>query len=101
MANWYVSSVAYAAVATWQATHAYATGAIVRQTSPALNAERCFRVTAGGGGNSGGSEPTWILTSNGTTTDGALTWTECTGQEAHQHDNGVTNSWTAPAARLN
>lgn len=102
MSDWYVSSVAYTAVTQWSATTAFATGAIVRQlATPATNSERCFRVTAGGGGNSGGSEPTWVLTSNGTTTDGALTWTECTAQSNHQQDNGVTNTWTAPAARLN
>ena len=102
MANWYISSVAYTAVAQWAASTTYATGAIVRQLSaPATNLERCFRVTAGGGGSSGSSEPTWVTSNNGTTTDNTLTWTECTGQEAHQHDNSVTNTWTAPAARHN
>jgi len=32
-------------------------------------------VTAGGGGSSGATQPVWNKTLNGTTTDGALTWT--------------------------
>lgn len=102
MANWYVSSVAYSAVQTWSALTGGAatpvsTGTIVRQTSPALNAERCFRCSTAG--TTGTSEPTWVLTSNGTTTDGTVTWTECTAQEAYQQV-GSTSTWTAPAARI-
>jgi hypothetical protein len=45
-----------------------------------------------------------VLTSNGTTNEsghgGTAVWTECTGQENHQHDNSITNTWTAPAARI-
>jgi hypothetical protein len=97
MADWYLSSVAYDAVAAWLATHTYAVGAIVRQTSLTLYAgQRCFRASAITTGISGGTEPTWNLGLGATTTDGGVTWTECTGNSAHQHDNSVTNTWTAP-----
>lgn len=56
----------------WQAVHAYATGAFVRPT--VVNGFR-FKVTAGGGGNSGAGEPVWPTTVGGTVVDGALTWT--------------------------
>ena len=100
MADWYVSSVAYDAVAVWQATHSYVVGNIVRQTSVAYPTQRCFRVSAITTGTSGGSEPTWNLGLNATTTDSGVTWTECTGQSAYQHQGGVTNTWTAPARHM-
>lgn len=106
MAKWYVSGdlantlSKHYAVAQWAANHTYATGAIVRQlATPSVGNERCFKVTAGGGGNSGGSEPAWTLTQNGTTSDGALTWTEITGTAANNGDGGGT-AWAAPFARL-
>lgn len=95
MANWYVSSVGYAAVAQWAASTAYSVGQIVRQlAAPTAGNERCFRCSTGG--TSGGSEPAWTLTLNGTTNDGSVVWTECTGQEAYQS----AGNWTAPAATL-
>jgi hypothetical protein len=101
MADWYISSTAYAAVLQWAASTTYAVGAIRRQlATPAASAERCFRVSAITTGVSGGTEPAWVLTNNGVTTDGGVTWTECTGQSTHQHDNGVTTTWTAPAATI-
>ena len=103
MADWYTSSVAYTALTQWAATTTLAVGAIRRQlAAPATNAERCFRVSAITTGITGASEPSpWTLTNNGTTADGGVTWTECTGQSNHQRDNGATTTWTAPAARLN
>lgn len=95
MANWYVSSVGYAAVAQWAATTAYSVGQIVRQlAAPAAGSERCFRCSTGG--TSGGAEPSWNLAQSGTTNDGSVVWTECTGQEAYQS----AGNWTAPAATL-
>ncbi len=82
------------------ATTSPATGAPVVLDSVAINTERCFRCTTAGT-SSTTTEPTWTLTNNGTTTSAGATFTECTGQEAHQHDNSVTNTWTAPAARWN
>lgn len=98
MADWYVSSVAYAAVAPWAAGHTYAVGDIVRQlAAPTLGNARCFRASSITTGVSGGSEPAWNKNAGNTTTDTGVTWTEITGNSAHQHDNGVSNSWTAPA----
>ncbi len=99
MANFYVSSVAYTAVAQWAVATAYSVGDIVRQlAAPTVNSERCFRCTTAG--TSGGSEPAWTLTNGATTTDNSVTWTECTGLEAHQHLGG-SGTWRAPAARIN
>lgn len=102
MANIYVSSASYAAVATWAASTAYTStanggrGSYVRQlATPATGSERVFRCTTSG--TSLASEPTWTLTKNGTTTEsGGPVWTECTGQEADQ----VSGTWKAPHARL-
>ena len=48
MANWYISSVAYAAVPQWAVNHTYAPGSIVRQlATPVAGEERCFRTAAG------------------------------------------------------
>lgn len=95
MANWYVSSVAYAAVAQWSAATAVSLGAIRRQlAAPSAGNERCFRCTTAG--TTGGAEPSWNLGLNATTNDNGVVWTECTGQEAYQ----AAGNWTAPAANL-
>ena len=97
MANWYVSSVAYTAVTQWAALTTLAVGAIRRQlTVGTVGNERCFRVSAISTGITGSSEPTWNLNQSAATTDGGVTWTECTGQEAYQSPG----NWAAPAARL-
>ena len=83
MANFYVGSTKYTAVAQWSATHTFAAGAIVRQlASPAVGSERCFQTAAGG--VSGSSEPTWVLTAGSTSpTDSSITdWVEITGKAA-------------------
>lgn len=76
----------------WAASTAYATNDIVRPTPPNRNGFR-YKVTAGGGGNSNGSEPTWPQGVGLTVTDGALTWT-CEGLEDTWHGiqsiNGTT-----------
>lgn len=100
--NWYVSSVAYTAVTQWAALTACTSGVtVVRQlAAPANGSERVFLASATG--TTGATEPTWVLTSGASTTgDGTCSWTEITGVEADQHLNGVTNTWTAPAARFN
>jgi hypothetical protein len=100
--NWYVSSVAYTAVTQWAALTACTSGVtVVRQlAAPANGSERVFLASATG--TTGAVEPTWVLTSGASTTgDGTCSWTEVTGVEADQHLNGVTNTWTAPAARFN
>lgn len=58
----------------WAASTAYASNDIRKPTTPNRNGFR-YKVTAGGGGNSGSSEPTWPTDIGLTVTDGALTWT--------------------------
>jgi len=54
----------------WQSTHGYSLGASVIPTS--ANGYRYEVTTAG---TSAGSEPTWGVILNGTTTDGSVVWT--------------------------
>lgn len=97
MANWYVSSVAWASVAQWTATHTYAVGNYVRQlATPSYGNERVFKATSITTGISGGSEPAWNLGNNATTTDSGVTWTQVGGQEANQ----LAGNWTAPLGTL-
>lgn len=95
MANFYVSSVGYNAVAQWAASTGYTIGQYVRQlATPSVGNERVFKCTTAG--TSGSTEPSWNLNAAGTTTDGGVTWTECTGMESEQ----VAGNWKAPAARV-
>jgi hypothetical protein len=57
------------AAPAWAGTTQYAAGAVV------VEGGHAYRVTAGGGGSSGASEPTWP-TNGGTVSDGPLTWTD-------------------------
>lgn len=91
MANWYLSSVKYAAVVAWAASTAYSVGDLRRQlATPAFGNERVFRCTTAG--TSGGSEPAWSLTKNSTTADGTAVWTEVTGNAIY--------GWNAPHASV-
>src|SRR5262245_2529468 len=83
----YVDSVAYTAVAMWTASTAYTVGQIVRQrTTPAVNNERCFVCVVAG--TSAASEPTWIITRGGATTEtGGLKWQETTGVPTFNEGN--------------
>jgi len=100
-ADWYVSSVAYTAMAQWAATHTYAVGNCVRSLAgQAVNAEGSFCASAITTGTSAGSEPTWPASNNGTVVDSGVTWKNVTGQSGFQQQGGVTNTWTAPAARI-
>lgn len=58
----------------WEVSTTYASNSIRRPTEANRNGF-CYKVTAGGGGSSGGSEPTWPQEVGLTVTDGALTWT--------------------------
>lgn len=70
MANYYCSSVKFAAFATWAATTAYTVGQIVKRSgSSNLRAFRCEVA-----GTSGGTEPTWSTGPNSTTNDNGITW---------------------------
>lgn len=98
MANWYCSSVKYAAVTAWAASTAKTVGQIVRQlATPAQGSERCFRCSVAG--TTGTIEPTWNLSAGATTTSGTATFIECTGLAAYNGDGGGA-AWGAPAARI-
>jgi hypothetical protein len=58
----------------WAASTTYAANDIRKPTNANRNGFR-YKVTAGGGGSSGGSEPTWPTYIGATVTDNALTWT--------------------------
>ncbi len=83
MANWYVSSVAYAALTAWSAGATLSVGNFRKPTAPAAGSERVYRVSSITTGITAGTEPTWPLNANQTVVDGGVTWTECTGQEAY------------------
>ncbi len=77
---------------SWVASTTYATNDKRRPTQPNRNGFQ-YKVTAGGGGSSGGSEPTWPEGIGLTVADGALTWT-CEDLEDTWHGiqsiNGTT-----------
>lgn len=99
MSDWYCSSVAWTAVTAWSAALTATVGMLRRQsTTPTIGNERVWRCTTGG--TTGGSEPSWTLTKGSTTSDNGVVWTEVTGNSAHQQDNGITNTWAAPHARI-
>jgi hypothetical protein len=93
MANWYVSSVAYASVAQFAINTAYTLGQYVRQlAAPAFGSERVFKCTTAG--TSAATEPTWNLTDGATTTSGTATFTQVAGRETEQ----LAGNWRAPLA---
>lgn len=58
----------------WVASTTYAAN-VIRRPTEANRTGFAYKVTAGGGGAAGGSEPTWPQEIGLTVTDGALTWT--------------------------
>ena len=86
MANFYVSSVAYAAIAPWAATTAYTVGQIIRPTAAVAGKKVAYRCTTPG--TSAGSEPTWGTALGGTTTSGGAVFTAI---------NSDTYGWSAAA----
>ncbi len=90
MADWYVSSTAYAAIPVFAANHAYSVGDIIRPTSPSANQQYPFRCTTAG--TSGASEPTWSGGNNSTTTSGTAVFTNIGGQSAY--------AWSAACGSL-
>jgi hypothetical protein len=76
----------------WVASATFASNDIVKPTQPNRNGFR-YKVTAGGGGAAGSSEPQWPTEIGVTVVDGALTWT-CDSLEDTwypiQSINGVT-----------
>lgn len=93
--NYYVSSTAWAAVTPWAAGATVALGVYRRQlATPAVGNERVFKCTTAG--TTGGTEPSWSLGDNATTTDNTAHWTQVGGHESEQ-SAGV---WNAPLASI-
>lgn len=77
---------------SWVASTTYAANDIRRPTQPNRNGF-CYKVTAGGGGAAGSSEPTWPALVGATVVDGALTWTCLALEDTYypiQSINGTT-----------
>lgn len=90
MADWYVSSVAYAAVPAWQANTAYTVGQIVRPVAAAADRRYPQRCTVAG--TTAAGEPAWSLGNNQTTASGGATFACVGGQSAY--------GWGAAAGTL-
>lgn len=90
MSDWYVSSVAQAAVPVFAISTVYTVGQFVRRITSTLKAQWVFRVTTAG--TSAASEPTWPTANNGTVTSGGAVFTNVTGQSAY--------GWSAAAGDL-
>lgn len=99
---WYVnfgdgSTTGYFAVGAWVLTTTKVCGNLIRATAPAVGSERvhvCISSTAGTGAT-GATEPTWVTTRGGKTTDGTLVWQEATGIAALNGDLSTnTPTWT-------
>ena len=91
--NWYVNSVAYAAVVAWAASTSYAPGALIRPVTFTALSERVFaNVTAStSNATSGSTEPTWTYTKGALqAVNGAVYWQEVTGQPGVNGDLAVT-----------
>lgn len=65
------SLVAAASLVAWAATTAYVVGNVRRKVTADGRVYICVV-----SGTSGGTEPTWVTTPGGTTTDGTVTWAE-------------------------
>ena len=59
---------------SWLPSTVYAAGAVRRPTQ-VNRTGYCYKVTAGGGGSSGATEPVWPMVEGLSVADGALTWT--------------------------
>lgn len=104
MADWYVSSVAWTAIAQFAASTAYSIGQIVRPlTTPAFANQFAFRCTTAG---TSGAEPAWPGNNTATVTTGGATFTNVSGQSTYGWSAAAGNLWcmgnSAPSnGRLN
>jgi hypothetical protein len=90
MADWYVSSAAWTAIAQFAVSTAYTVGQIVRPlTAPAIGSQHAFRCTTAG---TSGTEPAWTNANGGTNTTGGATFTNVSSQS--------TYGWSAAAGSL-
>jgi hypothetical protein len=104
VADWYVSSAAWTAIAQFAASTAYTVGQIVRPlTAPAFTAQWAFRCTTAG---TSGAEPSWAsaATNNATVTTGGATFTNVSGQSTYGWSAAAGNlfemTFSAPSGRL-
>lgn len=92
MAFWYVGSTKYSSVTAWAAGATVAAGVLRRQlATPTVGNERVF--AAYGGGTTGGSEPTWVVTFGAKNTDNTVSWIEVTGQPGVNGDLTNCPTW--------
>lgn len=92
--TWYLSSVAYAAVAQWAASTAYTVGQIVRQLAAPTQGNEIVLVCVVAG-TTGATEPTWTISRGAQTVSGTATFQECSGQAALCGDLASTPAWAA------
>lgn len=94
MADWYVSSVNYAAVPQWAANTAYTVGQFIRAlaTPSQPYAYWVYRCTAAG--TSGTTEPSWDGSNNAPTISGGATFTNVAGQSAYGWSAAVGNIYS-------
>jgi hypothetical protein len=89
---WYVNygdgaTTGYFALTKWAANTAYTVGQVRRQNAtPTVLNERCFVCVVAGTSNAV-TEPTWVITRGGKTTEaGGVVWMECSGKAAVNGD---------------
>jgi hypothetical protein len=91
MADWYVSSAAWTAIAQFAVSGVYSVGQIVRPlTAPAFAAQYAFRCTTAG---TAATEPTWPANNAATVTTGGATFTNVTGQSTYGWSAAAGNLW--------
>src|SRR4029453_17975362 len=85
-------------VTAWPTSTAVAAGVLRRQSAtPTVGNERGFACIVAGTTSGTGPSP-WIMTKGAKTTDGGVTWQECTGQPGLNGDTTNCPSWPLSTA---